>query len=138
MSYAPQGMWTSRLSENERQLRKQSQVSLAKSRAQQSSDSEGIIHQSDIPKKRHSGNMSTFKGDEISPIQKVVGLTEKSIWTTRLSQDQSEMSLSKSRGGGGEFQVLQKLLQPAMTFGIHRQILDSDDHAFNSEECDLV
>ena len=130
-------MWASRLIEKERQLRKESQTSLAKSRGQHSPDLEGI-YQNDVTKKRHSATMTSFKGAQMSGSPKVVGLTEKSIWTTRLSQDQSEMSLPKSRGGAGDFQVLQKLLQPAMTFGIHRQILDSDDHAFNSEECDLV
>lgn len=31
--------------------------------------------------------------------------------------------------------VLQNLLRPDLTFRIHKHILESDDHAFNSDEC---
>ena len=113
-------------------------MSLAKSRAipaqyfGQTTESDSECQTShDTSQNRHSKNLSTFKKDN----NQNVAPENRGIWTTQLSSasGEGEMSLLKSRGT--DYRVLQKLLQPAMTFGI--QMVESDDHAFNSDECDL-
>ena len=154
-SFGHQGMWATRMSNEEQIIRKESE--LMRGRADpdfgpfvdhQVSDSDGAIYIPPMSQKRYSANMSTFQrneGDTLSQNQNVtrvkksvVGSESPGIWTTRLSGPEHGSDVTKKSRSGNDFRVLQKLLQPAMTIGIHRHILESDDHAFNSDECDLV
>jgi hypothetical protein len=113
-------------------------MSLAKRRAipaqyfGQTIDSDSECQTShDVSQNRHSKNLSTFKKD----ISQNVKPENRGIWTTQLSSGSGEGELSLLKSRGTDYRVLQKLLQPGMTFGI--QMVESDDHAFNSDECNL-
>ena len=56
------------------------------------------------------------------------------------NNNNNKVQLQKSDSGPSknrEFLILPKLLEPALAFQMHQKIIESDDHAFNSDECDL-
>jgi hypothetical protein len=113
-------IWSSRIAENERQLRKESEPSLARSRAAQAACSDCDASDASIVRRAKKASNESNQN------------RSSGVWTTQMSAELP--SPTKSR----DYRVLPKLLEPAMTFRMHRQLVESDDHAFNSDECDLA
>jgi hypothetical protein len=74
-----------------------------------------------------SSHLPSFRRNP--PSKSLISPGQSTVWTTRSSHNPSK--------GGRDYQVLQKLIRPDLTFEIHKHIVESDDHAFNADECNI-